>query len=448
LTTPAPTSDWSAFLGAARADLDLRLDRRAHAPLAVAFSGGGDSLALLLAARAWARDCGREVLAMTVDHGLQRASADWALWCAARAGRLGVRHVTLAWTDGKPLSGVSAAARAARHRLIASAAREMGARVVLMGHTADDLAEARLMRAVQGVPSDPKVWAPSPAWPEGRGVFILRPLLGLRRATLREALRAAGESWIEDPANSDLRHARSRARHDLRGETVTPESAFIGAWALHDIPIVSATPGGEFLIDLTRLALTPRRRRLLSIALLCASGAARPPRGERVDRLLDRMVAGATLTASLAGARVQSDGRRVAIVREIGEARRTDRPMITLEPGAPTVWDGRFACLAHTPGLSVRPLDGVLRQLPASERARLKPASPAARRAMPVFLDPEGRVSCPVVAPDPRLEVRSLVAARLAGALGMIESEAAIVSRGETVEDILNGKSERDEASS
>ncbi len=448
MTAPAETSAWSVYLDAARAAFDARLDRQAGAPLAVAFSGGGDSLALLLAAKVWESECSREVVAISVDHRLQAASADWALWCAARAARLGVGHVSLAWTGEKPTSGVSAAARASRHRLIASAAREAGAHVVLMGHTADDLAEARLMRTAGGVPSDPKIWAPSPAWPDGRGVFILRPLLALRRAAIRDALRAAGESWIEDPANEDLRHARSRARHDLEGEDICQDLAAIGARAARDIPITSAAPGGELLIDLTHLISDPTRRRLLAIALLCASGAAKPPRGERVDRLLERLAAGNVLTASLAGARVQSDGRRVAIVREIGETRRTEHPTITLEPGAPAVWDGRYACLALAPGLTVRPLDGVMRHLATEEKKLLEPASPAARRALPVILGPERRITCPVIAPDPRVQVRSLVSARLAGALGTIESEAAIVSRGETVKDILNGRSERDEASS
>src|SRR6185437_3124426 len=81
-----------------------------------------------------------------------------------------------------------------------------------MGHTADDLLEAAAMRTEGSTVPDPREWALSPAWPEGRGVFVLRPLLETRRAELREWLSVRGETWIDDPANEDARFARSRAR--------------------------------------------------------------------------------------------------------------------------------------------------------------------------------------------------------------------------------------------
>jgi tRNA(Ile)-lysidine synthase len=82
----------------------------------------------------------------------------------------------------------------------------------LLGHTADDLAEAAAMRAEGSSVSDPRYWSPSPVWPEGRGVMLLRPLLGERRAALRAWLSGRGETWLDDPANDDPRSARARAR--------------------------------------------------------------------------------------------------------------------------------------------------------------------------------------------------------------------------------------------
>ena len=195
----------------AAASLSCRLDPNAPPPLVVAFSGGGDSLALLIAAKAWAEGAGRRLVAVTVDHRLQAAGAEWARWCEARCRRLGVAHRTMIWTGGKPATGLSAAARHARHGLIADAARQAGACVILMGHTADDRLEARSMRAAGGSVPDPREWSPSPVWPQGRGLFILRPLIEARRAAIRAALAAAGETWIEDPANRDPRHARAPA---------------------------------------------------------------------------------------------------------------------------------------------------------------------------------------------------------------------------------------------
>jgi tRNA(Ile)-lysidine synthase len=197
------------------AALDRRLRPVAAAPLAVGFSGGGDSLALLILTLDWARAQGRAVVSLTVDHQLNPASAAWTAAAAARAQALGARAQALAWTGDKPSAGLPAAARAARHALLADAARAAGARVLLLGHTRDDLAEAAAMRAEGSTVSDPREWSPSPAWPQGRGVFALRPLLAVGRAEIRDWLSARGETWLDDPANEDLKYARARARRRL-----------------------------------------------------------------------------------------------------------------------------------------------------------------------------------------------------------------------------------------
>src|SRR5258708_2867753 len=191
--------------------MDARLERDAARPVAVAFSGGGDSLALLLVARAWARQANRRLIAFTVDHGLQAESREWSLWCARRAARLGLAYRTLTWTGGKPRTGVAATARAARHRLIANAAREAGARVILFGHTADDVLEAEAMRADGLAIASPHPWSPSPVWPGGRDLFILRPLLGARRSALRDALCDRVEAGSDHPSLYDPRQRRDRA---------------------------------------------------------------------------------------------------------------------------------------------------------------------------------------------------------------------------------------------
>jgi len=181
----------------------------------VAYSGGGDSLALLLSVQAWAQDHGRQVVALHVDHQLQAASAAWARHCAEVADRLGVPFHLLSWTEAKPNTGLPAAARQARHRLLAQAARSLGARVLLLGHTADDVEETRLMRTDGASVPEPRAWGPSPAWPQGRDLFILRPLLGERRAALRAYLSDQPFTWIDDPANENLAYARIRARTAL-----------------------------------------------------------------------------------------------------------------------------------------------------------------------------------------------------------------------------------------
>ncbi|MET0295611.1 MAG: tRNA lysidine(34) synthetase TilS, partial [Phenylobacterium sp.] len=211
--------------------LDRRLLAHAAAPLAVAYSGGGDSLALLMIADAWARRKGRPLIALHVDHGLQPQSRAWAERCAAVAAGLGAGFRRLAWDGDKPLRGLPAAARGARHRLIADAAREAGARIVLFGHTADDLSETLAMQAAGSTTPLAREWAPSPVWPEGRGLFLLRPLLGAGRAEIRDWLLARRQEWIDDPANENLAYARARAR-GLGGAQASPPPAIPSASGL------------------------------------------------------------------------------------------------------------------------------------------------------------------------------------------------------------------------
>jgi tRNA(Ile)-lysidine synthase len=203
--------DGDAIADLSRLVLDRRLDRSAANPIVVAFSGGGDSLALLIGVRRWTRAVGRPLLAVTIDHRLQPASADWAAWCAERATRLGLAHQIVGWDGEKPAVGIPAAARAARHRLLARAARAAGARVILVGHTADDRLEASVMRQAGGSVPQPREWTPSPVWPQGRDLFVLRPLLSVRRADIRARLAQAGETWLDDPANEDPPSPRPRS---------------------------------------------------------------------------------------------------------------------------------------------------------------------------------------------------------------------------------------------
>jgi tRNA(Ile)-lysidine synthase len=343
--------------------LDRRLLAHSPRPLAVAFSGGGDSLALLLTVAAWAKGAGRRLVVLTVDHRLRPESAAWTETCAATARRLGLPFVSRAWTGDKPATGLPAAARAARHALLADAARAAGARIILIGHTADDGLEAELMRQAGSTTPSPREWSPSPAWPEGRGLFLLRPLLAVRRSAIRDWLRARGEAWIDDPANEDTAYARSRARQALSAAPPFAP-AFAAGSAKGLAQACRADAFGDLEID--RASLRPAGSdalaRFLSAACLCAAGAHRPPGREKIARLAARLTGPEAFTASLAGARVQADAARVRFRREPGEAARGGLIPIALLAGEIRVWDGRFEVTAPAPveiradGRTARPI--------------------------------------------------------------------------------------------
>jgi tRNA(Ile)-lysidine synthase len=404
--------DLAALASAAFGVLDRRLLDNHPRPVAVALSGGGDSVALLRMASDWARAHGRRLLALTIDHGLNPDSAAWTHACAGHAARTGAAFRALTWDGPKPATGLPAAARAARHGLLAQAAREAGARVILIGHTADDVAEARTMRATGSSTPEPVEWSPSPSWPEGRGLFIARPLLSLRREALRDWLGAQDEDWIDDPANADPRFARARARLAPLTVEAPPPVAAVADQAAR------VTGDADEGFGLSRQsAATPR---LLSIALLCAGGGERPPERERLRRAAARIGAGEDFTAALAGARIEA-GRDVRIFREAGEARRSAPAPLILEPGQAAVWDGRYEIEGRDRG-EVRMLAGLAARLPEDQKRRLAAFAPAARKALPALVA-DGAVSCPLLVAMAGVTIRPLARERLLAAAGVIRRE-------------------------
>jgi len=407
--------------------LDARLARREAAPILLGFSGGGDSLALLLLTRDWAAKAGRRLIAVTVDHRIRPEGAAWARWCEARCQALGVRHLTRVWRGPQPTTGLPAAAREARHRALAEAAREAGARVILLGHTADDRLEAAWMRSRGLRTPSPQEWSPSPIWPEGRDQCLLRPLLGTRRPDLRLWLREAGETWIDDPANEDQASPRIRARRAIAGEAIPDEAGETPPPAL--APFVEGRAGelsGE--VTALRRAGDAAARLWLGVGLVCVGGGARPPSRQALESLLARMNAGTPFAATLAGARLVAEAGLLTLARETGDRRGGRGADMPLRPGATAIWDGRFEIIARAPGWSVGHLAGRAGKLdPLSARA-LQALTPPARRAVPALLGPAGEVVCPTLRRTDAGEARSLVMRRLAARGGAIQHESELTT--------------------
>jgi tRNA(Ile)-lysidine synthetase, N-terminal domain len=412
--------------------LEARLQIRSDRPVAVALSGGGDSVALLDLVSRWARLHGRKVLALTVDHRLQAESADWSRQANALARTLGCDWRGLTWDEPTPGPGVTGRARRARHALLADAARQAGAQVLMLAHTHDDRLEAQWMRREEGARlGELRDWSPSPAWPEGRGLMLFRPLLTEPRALLRDYLIGRGLPWIEDPANGDLTYGRSRARQALAqssaallGDTPAQRQFWTGK-----LPQCDAF--GGITIDRTV------DRRALAMALVAASGGHRLPRSAAVVRLQKRLQAGEDFTATLVGARLLGQGSMIRISRQMSLRRGQPLPIPQpLLPGEPVLWDGRFEVWTDRSGLSVSAARGQLAQLSRDDRRWLTQLPAAERASQPVLVQATG--GAPVLA-RPGVNQRCWVGHRLILALDQMTREGRIdgLGHGAEAHDIL-----------
>lgn len=184
----------------------------------IAVSGGSDSLSLLTLFHRWLLEHGRAdtLVAVTIDHGLRPEAANEARDVAAFCASLDISHITKTWVGAKPSTGLAAAARAARYRLLIETAQAVGSDVILTGHTEDDQAETVAMRAKRGAGIGLAGMARETLL-DG-AVWLLRPLLNVSRAALRERLLEQGISWIDDPSNSNPAAERARVRAALTPE--------------------------------------------------------------------------------------------------------------------------------------------------------------------------------------------------------------------------------------
>src|SRR6266852_1602542 len=190
----------------------LFADWRGVPAIVLAVSGGPDSIALMWLAARWRRALARgpRLVAVTIDHGLRPEAAAEAREVKRLARSLDLPHRTLRWSGPKPTTGLPAAARAARYRLLAQAAHAAGATHILTAHTRDDQAETLLMRLLRG--SGIAGLAAMARESARDGVVLARPLLNVPKSRLMATLDKAKIAFADDPTNRDTAFTRPRLR--------------------------------------------------------------------------------------------------------------------------------------------------------------------------------------------------------------------------------------------
>ena len=316
--------------------------------LAVAVSGGSDSMALAVLAKNWVGRYRGSLTALVVDHGLRAESSAEASRVQGVLKGLGISAEILVWSGDKPATGIQAAARAKRYALLENWCARHGVLHLLTGHHLDDQAETIAMRAARQSGVDGL--AGMSAIVERSQCRLLRPLLGQYREELRAYVHDLGISWIDDPSNSDNRFERARLRRRPRHDFVqAKEIACAGNRRLeheHSVLIALARsmtlhPFGFCTLEMLSLesAAAQTCAGALSRVVAGIGGQLYRPSPSAAAHLCDqvsRLAPGRA--ATLGGCLVTRGQHSLTVTRETGRL-----PAIrSMTLGSGHLWDGRF----------------------------------------------------------------------------------------------------------
>ena len=304
--------------------------------LAIAVSGGADSLCLAILAQGWAASYGGEAFALIVDHHLRPESTMEAEQVGAWLKDLGIPHHILTWTEAQGGAGLQARARQARYRLLETWCRAHDTLHLLTAHHRGDQAETYAMRAARG--SGASGLAAMAAVKETRFVRVLRPLLETPKARLVASLVAQNITWVEDPSNKNPVFERVRLRRRLAeegGESDLAEQASLQAGVRGVLELEAArllarsvtgsSPHGVSL-DATVLTTAPLglAQRVLSDLVRRFGERAYPPHRESLAHALETLRAeqarltlgGCLLTRKGGGLRIEWEKPRRTFPRK------------------------------------------------------------------------------------------------------------------------------------
>ncbi|KQM33435.1 hypothetical protein ASF03_06835 [Rhizobium sp. Leaf68] len=346
----APPSSPLAPIEAARNFLE-RIQKPAL--LLVAVSGGSDSTGVLFALHEVLLASGRDDVqlhAVTIDHALRPEAADEAQAVQSSCRGLDIPHHILRWNDEKPKTGISAAARLARYRLIGEVAGKIGATAIVVGHTLDDQRETIAMRSQRSAQAGmPGLSGMADAVLYNARHWVLRPFLGVRREDIRDYLATKGQGWFDDPSNEDDTYERVRVRKRSRDaepslEPLLDRTELASRSAAFVSGAVQAYPGGLIKLSADCLGEDPAVIRYALAALACvAGGRAYPPAAQSMDRVIDFVIG--REPGRLTAGRVIFDRRKdgLYLMRE-----NRDVPTIIVAPGETARWDERFEIVNHS----------------------------------------------------------------------------------------------------
>lgn len=409
-------------------NFERHIARLPSGPLALAYSGGGDSTALLHMLRGRAHNC----TVMIIDHALREGSAAEAEKAKSFAESLGYDTHILRWSHGGVTSAMQERARNARYTLLGLLCRSLGIPFLVTAHTAGDQAETCLMRYDRGTgwrgAAGMSERVIAPLWPELDAITVLRPLLGVTRTELRAYNRAYDLPFVDDPSNENRSFARIRARDYLELRPELAADLIETADAMQVGLAAERRRFANFMTDhaagtemgYVKLSRLPPKA-LLTQLMLAVGGQVSQARPALSSAFIREASRPEFKAATWGGAKLSRGQDGFLLTREAASVKgRYGQDgllaRLPLFPGAPRLlWDGRFWASSTLPNVSIGPLYGQMKSVPKRFESFVKSIPADARPALPIIWQGDDIVAIGHSGED--IDLKSAIPGRLQGQL-------------------------------
>lgn len=293
--------------------------------IVAAISGGSDSMALCVLLERFIKEYGGELYCITIDHNLRAESSQEANKVGQILNSLAIKHKIIPWLGTKPKANIQEKARLARYELLTDYCQEHNIPYLSTGHQKNDQAENFIIRAehgsgVYGLSGIPRIG-------EFNNIKTIRPLLDFKKSELQEYLKSQNIEWIEDPSNLDEKFTRVKIRKILNQY---PE--WVDKLATVSDNLARVKECVEYLLNKTMNELVEFCTEHISIKindfnelpqeikfrmLMKILQNSKPARGERIERLIEKIASGPNFKAStLSGCLITRKKDKIIISRE------------------------------------------------------------------------------------------------------------------------------------
>lgn len=366
--------------------------------IALALSGGGDSMALAYLLRRWVQQNHGQLIAISIDHGLRPESYSESEWLRNFFSTISnIDLVVLPWLGDKPEHGIQEAARGARYALLAEYCRTSGILHLFTAHHWQDQKETIAMRRLRE--SGEYGLAGMNAIRDYEGVRILRPLLHIDKSRLQATLMQSYWPWLDDPSNANPAFERARLRQEevkveyAETHKLAVERDRLDRKAAHYLShALTLQKGGYIEISMQEKTSAEVQAFAFSRLAQALSGADYAPQAERVLDCLS-LLQQSDKVRSLGNCLWKREKKGWILAREAANC-----PYIPVECGADLFWDKRYRCKVTARGknLLLGPLgENGLQKIEKNELLQALP--PMVRPALPTLWEGERLLSSPVI---------------------------------------------------